>query len=64
MSDLQEVKFGMRENDALNAVEFGPIVDGVLHPIGLVRRGDFQEAQSAGQQAIADEKAASKGAPK
>jgi hypothetical protein len=61
MSDIQEVKFGMRENHDLNMVEFGAVVNGVLHPFGQVRSGDFQEAQEAGEKAIVDEKAASKG---
>lgn len=61
MSDIQEVKLGMRENSALNMVEFGAVVNGVLHPFGQVRHGDYQEAQEAGEQALADEKAASKG---
>jgi hypothetical protein len=61
MSDIQDVKFGMRENDDLHVVEFGPVVNGVLHPLGQIRKGDYEEAQSAGEQAIADEKAASKG---
>jgi hypothetical protein len=61
MSDIQDVKMGMRENHELNMVEFGPVVNGVLHPIGQLRHGDFQEAQELGEQTLADEKAASKG---
>lgn len=61
MSDIQDVKLGMRENADLGMVQFGPVVNGVLHPIGQFRHGDYQEAQELGEQAIADEKAAAKG---
>jgi hypothetical protein len=61
MSDIQDTKFGMRENDALGVVEFGAVVNGVLHPFGQIRHGDFQEAQEAGERALEEAKAAAKG---
>jgi len=56
MSDVQEVKAGMRLSNESGLVEYGVLVDGVFHPFASERTGDYQERQAAGEQALEDEK--------
>ena len=51
MSDPQNVESAIRRSDSGDFVEFGAVFNGVFHPFGAVRSGDFDEAQAAGQQA-------------
>ena len=50
MSDVQEVKAGMRLSNESGLVEYGVIVNGVFHPMTAERTGDYQERQAAGEQ--------------
>jgi len=50
MADVQNVDAAIRRSDGGDFVEFGGVFNGVFHPFGAVRSGDFDEAQAAGQE--------------
>jgi len=60
MPDVTEVKLGMERTEDGRFISYGAIVDGVFHPFAGERAGDHDERQQAGEQALADEKAAAK----